>query len=536
MDVTERKQSQEATRAAKVRFEGILEIAEDAIISVGSNHRIVLFNQGAEKVFGYSQDEVIGKPLDLLLPQRFAHAHQGHIKEFAQSPDVARVMGQRREVFGLRKDGSEFPAEASISKLDLGGELVFTVILRDITERKQVAEALRASEKLARGQADALTRALEALTRESSPDRIVEHVLRTMTAQLDAHSCSIWLRDEANDLVALEFAFENDKLVTKSDAGIAAISPPLKIAEVWAWPGVFCTGKPYVLQDIREGPIFPWREHLLSLGVITILIVPMLVAGRVEGVVGIRFTSKRVFRTEEMELAQALANQAMLATQLIRLSAQSRESAVMAERNRVARDIHDTLAQGFTGVIVQLEAAADATSKGLAKEAEQHLIRAGDLARDSLREARRSVRALRPRALEDKDLCEALENLIRKMTIGTTVKAEFIVQGEIKPLPPEWDENLLHIGQEVLTNVFRHGQASHFTAQITFVPDELRMELRDNGRGFDPAGKYDGFGLLGMRERVEAMGGRLNIQSANGMGTAILIVLPLTEYRQTSDS
>jgi len=266
------------------------------------------------------------------------------------------------------------------------------------------------------------------------------------------------------------------------------------------------------------------------------LIVPMLVAGRVEGVVGIRFTSKRVFRTEEMELAQALANQAMLATQLIRLSAQSRESAVMAERNRVARDIHDTLAQGFTGVIVQLEAAADATSKGLAKEAEQHLIRAGDLARDSLREARRSVRALRPRALEDKDLCEALENLIRKMTIGTTVKAEFIVQGEIKPLPPEWDENLLHIGQEVLTNVFRHGQASHFTAQITFVPDELRMELRDNGRGFDPAGKYDGFGLLGMRERVEAMGGRLNIQSANGMGTAILIVLPLTEYRQTSDS
>jgi len=536
MDITEQKKSQDALRTAKARFEGILEIAEDAIISVDSSQHIVLFNQGAEKVFGYAQAEVIGKPLDILLPQRFAHAHSGHIKEFAGSSDVARTMGQRREVFGLRKDRSEFPAEASISKLDLGDELVFTVILRDITERKRAAEALHASEKFARGQAEALKRTLDELAMESSPDRIVEHVLRTMTTQLDAHSCSVWLRDEASGLVAFEAAFESDRLATRSDAAIAAISPSQKIEDVWPWPEVFRTGKPHVLPDIREGPLFPWREHVLSLGVITILVVPMLVAGRVEGVIGIRFTRKRTFRAEEMELAQALANQAMLTMQLTRLSAQSRESAVIAERNRLARDIHDTLAQGFTGVIVQLEAAADATSKGLAKEAEEHLTRAGDLARESLREARRSVRALRPRALEDKDLCEALENLVRTMTAGTTVKAEFIVRGEIRPLPPEWDENLLRIGQEVLTNVLRHARASHFKTQITFAPDEIRLELRDNGRGFDPAGKHDGFGLLGMGERVEGMGGRLATQSAAGTGTAILIVLPLPEMLQTSDS
>jgi len=416
------------------------------------------------------------------------------------------------------------------------GEMEFVGAVMDITERKRAEEALRASGKFARGQAEALTQALEALARESSPDRIVEHVLRTITTQLEAHSCSVWLRNEADGLVVFEFAFENNKLVTKSDAVITAISPSLKVEEVWPWPKVFRTGKPHVLQDIREGPMFPWREHVLSLGVITILVVPMLVAGRVEGVVGIRFTSKRAFRTEEMELAQALANQTMLALQLTRLSAQSRQSAVMAERNRMARDMHDTLAQGFTGVIVQLEAAADATSKGLTKEAEEHLARAGDLARESLREARRSVRALRPRALEDKDLCEALGNLIRTMTAGTTVKAEFIVQGEIKPLPPEWDQNLLRIGQEVLTNVLRHAQASRFKAQIAFAPDAIRLELRDNGHGFDPAGRSDGFGLLGMRERVEGMGGRLTIESSAGTGTAISIVLPLPETLPTSDS
>src|SRR5215467_5259264 len=96
----------------------------------------MLFNQGAEKIFGYEQAEVIGRSLDVLLPGRFTDVHRRHIEGFAASPETARTMGQRREVSGRRKDGSEFPAEASISKLNLGNELVFTVILRDITERK----------------------------------------------------------------------------------------------------------------------------------------------------------------------------------------------------------------------------------------------------------------------------------------------------------------------------------------------------------------------------------------------------------------
>src|SRR5919109_912003 len=141
---TERKRAEESARAAKARFEGILEIAQEAIISVDSHQRIILFNQGAERVFGYTQAELIGRSLDLLLPQRFEDVHRKHLADFARSPDVARTMGQRREVSGRRKDGGEFPAEASISKLDLGGELVFTVILRDITERKRAEEERQA--------------------------------------------------------------------------------------------------------------------------------------------------------------------------------------------------------------------------------------------------------------------------------------------------------------------------------------------------------------------------------------------------------
>jgi PAS domain S-box-containing protein len=407
------------------------------------------------------------------------------------------------------------------------GEVEFVGAVLDITERKRAAEALRASEKFARGQAEALTQTLDALARESAPDRLVEHVLRTITEQLDAYSSSVWRREEGSSFLAFEFAFEKGRLVTKADEVIAKMNPTLNIEAVWPWPEIFRTGEPSVLEDIRQGSDFPWRARLLAQGVVTILSVPMLIAGQVAGVIGIRFTQERRFRPEEVELAKALANQAMLAIQLTRLSAQSRQSAVMAERNRMARDIHDTLAQGFTGVILQLEAVEEATSQRLAAKAGEHLTRASELAREGLREARRSVWALRPQTLEEKDLCEALRGLIQKLTAGTPVRAEFIVQGKPRGLPQDWEENLLRIGQEVLTNSLRHAQASEFKAQLAFHEGEIRLNLRDNGSGFDPAGRHDGFGLQGMRERVEGMGGQMSIQSAKGEGTAIFIVLPL---------
>ncbi|MEH1868576.1 MAG: response regulator [Nostoc sp.] len=134
----ERQRTQEELRFSQARFARILDIADDAIISINGFHNITLFNQGAEKIFGYSAQEVIGQGLDLLLPQRFFQAHRQHVANFRQSPNIARRMGERREIYGHRKDGSEFPAEASISKIDMGDEIFYTVILRDITRRKQI--------------------------------------------------------------------------------------------------------------------------------------------------------------------------------------------------------------------------------------------------------------------------------------------------------------------------------------------------------------------------------------------------------------
>lgn len=210
----------------------------------------------------------------------------------------------------------------------------------------------------------------------------------------------------------------------------------------------------------------------------------------------------------------------------LRASELSRQAAVMAERDRVVRDVHDTLAHAFTGVIVQLEAADDASSRGLQAEAGAHIARAEAMARSGLQEARRSVMALRPQALEGNDLPSALRELVTRMTDGTSVGSEFSQGGVARALPSAWDEHLLRIGQETLTNAIRHGHAQRIVMALDFSDDSVLLRLTDDGPGFNADSAFDGLGLAGIRSRVSSMGGQLSIESAAGSGTTISVSVP----------
>ncbi|MDE2090256.1 MAG: diguanylate cyclase, partial [Gammaproteobacteria bacterium] len=129
-------------REAEARFRNVLEIAAEGIISVDESQQILIFNRGAEQIFGYQAEEVLGKPLDVLLPERYVDVHREHVRHFASGPEPAKSMNCRATIRGRRKDGSEFPAEASISKLTQGGQTLFTVILHDISARKQAEERI----------------------------------------------------------------------------------------------------------------------------------------------------------------------------------------------------------------------------------------------------------------------------------------------------------------------------------------------------------------------------------------------------------
>jgi len=141
-DISGPKRAEEDLRKSEARVAGILDIAPEAVISIDRSGRIQLFNQGAESIFGYDSEEVLGQPLELLMPPRYRGEHAALVEAFERAPEASRLMSRRPEIVGLHKDGTEFPAEASLSKLDLGGEMLFTVLLRDITERKAVERTI----------------------------------------------------------------------------------------------------------------------------------------------------------------------------------------------------------------------------------------------------------------------------------------------------------------------------------------------------------------------------------------------------------
>jgi signal transduction histidine kinase len=226
-----------------------------------------------------------------------------------------------------------------------------------------------------------------------------------------------------------------------------------------------------------------------------------------------------------LKLEQALQEKAGLQAQLL---TQAREAGISAERQRMAREIHDTLAQGLTGIITQLQAAHQ--SAGQQADWRRHLDTATQLARDSLAEARRSVSAMRPRLLEDAKLPEALAEVAGHWSALHEVRTEVTTTGEARPLHPEIEVTLLRAAQEALTNVGKHAQASRVALTLSYMEDVVTLDVRDDGRGFAPAtvtaNGHGGYGLTGMRQRLGNVAGTLEIESEPGGGTAISASVP----------
>ncbi|MGK5632468.1 sensor histidine kinase [Streptomyces sp. URMC 123] len=228
-------------------------------------------------------------------------------------------------------------------------------------------------------------------------------------------------------------------------------------------------------------------------------------------------------------LEQALAENAALQAQLL---LQAREAGVADERRRLAAEIHDTLAQGLTGIVAQLQAADTGTDP---ERARVHLRRAADLARHSLGEARRSVQNLGPAALEHDTLPEALRKTVSAWSERTGIAARFSVTGTAEPLHDEVAATLLRIAQEALANTERHSGAARAGVTLSYMGDEITLDVRDDGRGFDPLAvpartAGGGFGLGGMRARAERLAGGVAVESAPGDGTAISARVPLVRH------
>jgi signal transduction histidine kinase len=416
----------------------------------------------------------------------------------------------------LRQDGRSKLSEASPPSV------VTAVKDQPLFARDRAAELANAN--------DALRSCLDALASVPELDEFLGQVMGAMARQLGAESSALRLCNFERNTLSLELVFQDGRVMTPSEVNYPTDlrSYPIDDPQHRLWQG------PAVVRHHLDGTTsIPGvcvpgaaRSYLLSLGVKTSLTIPLKIADQRIGVVAFRFTEDRSFRPEDLEIARALATQASLAIQLTRLARDARQSAVLTERNRLAGEIHDSLAQTFVGISMQLDAAEAAGSK---VKSLPHLQRANELARFGLAEARRSVLSLRS-GIHPAALVEALQQLVERSSVPGLLRCELhsdeVPEGVI---PPDVQHELVRICQEAISNAVRHAKPTVIATSLRWTTPNLTIQVTDNGSGItaERLSRGEGFGMANMRARIEKVGGKLDIETAPGRGTSIVVRLPI---------
>jgi len=460
-----------STDQESVLFRLLIENVRDySITTLDPQGRYNSWNRGSERLLGYTEAEILGQPS--------AHIFTTEDRERGAPEEemrIARENGRAEDDrWHVRKDGSRFWASGILTPLweKSGGLLGYAKIMRDLSARRQAEETLRASEERYR------------LAVENVQDYAIYHI--------DPHG-----------------------YITSWNQGAERIKGYAEPEVLGQHFRLF-----YTEEDIRDGKP-EWEMEIAAR------------EGRCEDEYwrvrkgGQQFWGNEIItavRTETgdllgfIKISRDLTRRRMAEEE--RITAE-REASVLAERHRLAQELHDTLAQGFTGIKLQLDAAEEALENA-PEEAKAYVLRARDVARESQIEARRTIRALRLYALETRELGVALSHLVQDNTTGSEVKAQFQVTGTPYPLPAPVESEIFRIAQEALTNTMRHSGANHLLLELAFAKTTVRLRIRDDGRGFDPETTgHTGFGLQGIRERVDRLGGSLRLLSAPGQGTEL---------------
>lgn len=288
---------------------------------------------------------------------------------------------------------------------------------------------------------------------------------------------------------------------------------------------VFQTGEYLLVPDVSGNEVYIASEELP--GTRSELAVPIHVSEEMFGVLDVQSDEVNAFDEIDVFTLQTIADQLAVAIQNARYYVETQELTVITERNRMAREIHDTLAQGFTGIIMQLEAAEQTLGEDN-EQSQKHLETARNLARESLNEARRSVWALHPQVLENLELTDALRQAINEFGNTAGIEVRFTTTGPVRDVSHDTENALLRILQEALNNIRKHAEADSVDVNLSKEEDAILLDVRDDGSGFSPETDTNGgFGLISMRERARLLGGSFVLFSEPGKGTRIQVKIPV---------
>ena len=484
----------------------LIEASPVAVVACDQSGAILYANQKLAELFGYQVPDLMGHPIELLIPERYRSDHRVYRGLFGQNPHT-RSMGSGLDLAGRRQDGSEFPIEVGLSYFRARDTLIVLGSVTDITRLKYTEELLerRVQERTReierrRRVSDSLRDILQVLNSNRPLSEILDFIVRQAQQLLGADASAIYQLREGSK-----------PLTFQAGVGIS----PAQLAYAYA-NEVIADGDEEPAAASAAEPVFRAgdRDYCAQLAV------PLKIKGEHYGGLMLYYLAPRKFSPEEIELAVMFGDQAELAIENARLRVQVERTAVAAERNRIARDLHDSVTQTlFSASLI-----ADVLPRLVDRHPQEGMRRLEELrqlTRGALAEMRTLLLELRPATLME----VSIEELLRQLTEAARGRACVPIAVEVSlltPLPPEVKVAFYYVAQEALNNVSKHARAAQVAVTLHADAETVTLTIHDDGVGFDAgAVTPEHLGLAIMRERSEAIGGQLEIISRPGAGTTI---------------
>ena len=519
-DVTERKKAEET----RLRLSAIVESSDDAIIGKTLDGIITSWNSGAERIYGYSANETVGQPISMLVPPDRPEEIPTILESIRRGEKVDHY-----ETVRVAKDGRRLDISLSVSPIrSPAGDIVgASAIARDITESVQAYELLE--------------RRVEERTRELST---LLGVSQDVASTLELKPLLGLILDQLRTVVYYTdsslLVFQGEDLVTVGYRGpvpqeqiMGTRFPPVRGRTMLEGPGHMT--EPIVIDDVRSHtPLarayrqMVGEDHLMRelRHIRSWLGVPLILKGQPIGLLAIIHDEPGHYTERHVELARTIANQAAIAIENARLYEQAQSAAALEERQRLARELHDSVSQALYGITLGSDAALTLLERDPTRVAGP-LEYVRSLAEAGLAEMRALIFELMPESLENEGLVAALEKQAASLRARHEIEVQVALSGE-PDVPLEAKEMLYRVAQEALHNTVKHAHASVVELRLGCDADGITLEIGDDGAGFDPSGSFPGhLGLKSMRERAERLGGRLEVESGLGEGTRVRARVPM---------
>jgi PAS domain S-box-containing protein len=506
-DITDQVEAEQALQKREEQFRKIFDHSNDAIFLIDPVQDVILdANPKACHLLGYSRQELLSMGISAIHPREMPQ-----LLTFAQSV-MERGHGWTDELSCRTRKGQYLPAEMSASTVDIEGQSYMIALVRDTTRRKEAEQLVRREA----ARADALARAAARLNAHLTLEAVLDAVCEETSLALDVSAVMVMMFDETRNAL---YPATTRGLPPEYRDQYTPISRALydKYAEA--------QGTLIVVPDVQTEAGLPNATLYAKHGIRTIVAHSLLREGQLVGTLNIYAVGQsRHFDDEELALLRGLANQASQAIENVRLRQQAQQAVVMAERHRLARELHDSVTQSLYSLTLLAEGWQRLARAGKLASIEDSLAELGEIAQQALKEMRLLVHELRPPDLERDGLLEALHQRLGAVEKRAGVEARLMAD-DVVELPSTAESELYRIAQEALNNALKHAGATSVVVRISTDSGRFELEVVDDGRGFDletVAGQH-GVGLVSMRERAEKLGGTLAVESHPGQGTKVKV-------------